>query len=216
MAWGSRQLELRVPNGADGHLGAPRGSRSGFTIVEVAISVGILAVLMSLTAAAMTRSTEAYQATTQRSVLEIRTRRALDRVVEELATASAGTLSPLSADWASGEVQFRQVTDIVAGAVVLGPFVRIRFDAAEGRLVLVRNEGLGDEVSAILCRNVPALLEGETANVLDDNGNGLVDEGGFSITREDDTLIVRLSAQQPDGQGQMLFCTVQTSIALRN
>jgi hypothetical protein len=44
----------------------------------------------------------------------------------------------------------------------------------------------------VLCTGIGELLEGEVADgVLDDNGNGLVDEEGFNVQRTGDLLTIR-------------------------
>lgn len=242
MAWGIRKLELRVQDRTDGHLGALPGTgratrfrrRGGFTVIEVVISIGVLSVMMSLAGLAMMRSANAYQDTTQRTALELRVRRALDRVIDELAGASATSITPpLGENFASNTITFQPVVDIAGGVAVLGAPILIRTEMAPGEalngadtngnglvdeqvLVLIRNPGTAQQVRAVIARGVPQLLEGETANGLDDNGNGLVDEPGFSLTRVGNALLVRLTCQQPDGQGGVQTRTVETSISLRN
>lgn len=189
MAWGSRELELRVQDRTVGHLGAGRRRRAGFTVIETVVSVGVLSVLMSLAGLAMLRSSNAYQDTTQRTAHELRVRRALDRVIDELVMASAATITPpLGEDFASNTITFQPVVDIQGGFAVLGPALTLRTELAPG----------------------------EVLNGVDDNGNGLVDEPGFSITQVGGTIVVRLSALQPDGQGRIQVRTVETSVSLRN
>lgn len=234
MAWGSRQLELRVQDSTDGHLGSRLRRRGGFTVIEVVISIGVLSVMMSLAGLAMMRSANAYQDTTRRTALELRVRRALDRVIDEFAPASADSIvPPMGEDFASDTVTFDPVVDIAGGVALLGPAITLRAELAPGEvdngldddgngliddrvLVLIRNAGTPQVVRVILARGVPPLLEGELDNGDDDNGNGLVDEPGFSLTQVGNALVVRLSCQQPDGQGGVLSRTVETSISLRN
>ena len=238
MAWGSRRFQLRVPDGPDGPLSARerarRRRRAGFTVIEVVISVGVLSVMMSLAGLAMMRSASAYQDTTQRTMLEIRTRRALDRILDEMATVAGSTMIPaLQANFDSDTVTFQQVVDIAGTVPVLGTQCTVAFQYApgeadngldddgnglvdDGMLVLIRDVGAADQTNTVLCRGVPELLEGETADGADENGNGLVDESGFSLSRVGDTVVVRLTSQQPDGQGGVVSCTVETSVSVRN
>lgn len=175
MAWGSGKLELRVQDSTDRSLGLARRRRGGFTVIEVVISVGVLSVLMSLAGLAMMRSANAYQDTTQRTVLEVRVRRALDRILDELVLASETSITPpLAEDFASDTITFEPVADIAGGFAVLGAPITLRLEPVPGdpvngmddngnglvdeqMVVLIRNAGAANEVRVVLCRNVPLL-----------------------------------------------------------
>ncbi|MEQ1892117.1 MAG: hypothetical protein ABL998_06210 [Planctomycetota bacterium] len=60
------------------------------------------------------------------------------------------------------------------------------------------------------------LAEGELDDGDDDNGNGLVDEEGLSFERTGGRLVIRLSLESLDSNGNSLVRTVQTSVRLRN
>jgi len=49
--------------------------------------------------------------------------------------------------------------------------------------VLTRNVGAANEQRVIVCENVREYLQGESSNNVDDNGNAVIDEHGFSIQR---------------------------------
>jgi hypothetical protein len=62
---------------------------------------------------------------------------------------------------------------------------------------------------------VGELGEGETANGADDNGNGIIDEGGFNVFQDGDVLYLRLSLEEPGEDGSIVR-TLETSVRLRN
>ena len=68
----------------------------------------------------------------------------------------------------------------------------------------------------MLVNNVAALLEGELANGVDDNGNGLIDEAGFCVSREGENLTVRLSLLRLGPAEEVITRTQTTELALRN
>ena len=60
------------------------------------------------------------------------------------------------------------------------------------------------------------LLEGELPNGIDDNGNGLIDEPGFSIDFEGRAVNVRLSLERRGATGRNILRTAETRVRLRN
>ncbi len=83
-------------------------------------------------------------------------------------------------------------------------------------VVLTRDLGLATQNSTVLVGNVSRYLEGESRNNQDDNGNGLKDEGGFCIVRQDNSLIIRLTVLGRDSERRLSRNTSQTSIVIRN
>jgi len=87
----------------------------------------------------------------------------------------------------------------------------------EKEIVLVRNAGLANQVESVLCGGVRELLHGETANMADDNGNGLIDEGGLSFALVGNgTVTIRLTLVARDPHGLLVARTVESSVHMRN
>jgi hypothetical protein len=86
----------------------------------------------------------------------------------------------------------------------------------ELQVVQVENEGQPDERRTVLASGVAELFEGESANNLDDNGNGLKDERGLSFSAQGSVVTVRLSCQRRDDAGRLLSKTAETAVHLRN
>ncbi|HVS17163.1 MAG TPA: prepilin-type N-terminal cleavage/methylation domain-containing protein [Planctomycetota bacterium] len=209
-------------------------SRSGFTLYEVVITVGLLAVVVAATGMVSQSTNDLANFSGEKSRTETRARRALDRVVEELAMAGRGMLTPDPAapGW-SDDVDFQCVTGTALGAPIWGTLTTLRWErdpnelddgqdndgdglVDEGRLVLVRNVGGANEQTIVLCTGVAEFAEGETGAVGDENGNGLEDERGFSLQRDGELLTVRLTLQEQVEPGQVITTSVRTSIRLRN
>ena len=68
----------------------------------------------------------------------------------------------------------------------------------------------------VLCHDVRELLAGETANGLDDNGNGLIDEPGFLTIRNGDLLELSLSLEEQVPGVRGASATVTTAMRLEN
>ena len=210
-------------------------SRGGFTLIEMLISVAILAFILGAMALVQTRSQATSKETMGKTMSEMRARRALDRVVAELTGVSHSLLFPdPTSNLGTSTLTYQHPTGVDAvGNVTFDVPSRLELQLAPGevdngidddndglvderRLVLTRNYGTLNAQSVVLCSGIPRYLEGEVANGLDDNGNGLVDEPGFNVFRVGDLLTIRLTVQVPLGGGRIDSTTVQTSITLRN
>jgi prepilin-type N-terminal cleavage/methylation domain-containing protein len=217
--------------------------RAGFTIIEVLISLGVLASLLLISLRVGTSSSSAYRQATTGAQLSAEAKLTVDRVAMELQMASVGTFFP---DLDAGGVRntssltFQQLVDIVGAAPVYGGptpgevmQLDLRLSAGEAddgldndgdglvderSLVLVRDLGAASELEVTLCANVTERLEGEDGlpDGEDDNGNGLVDEAGFDIARNGDVLTIRLSVAGTDFRGQTMVRTAETAVRLRN
>jgi prepilin-type N-terminal cleavage/methylation domain-containing protein len=212
---------------------AARSSRSGFSLTELIIVSGVLALVLGSTALVTLTSTAAQQHTSAKNrVLEL-ARRASDRAADELMNASDTSLFPNPQPFGTDDLLFQTAVGVTAGAVDWSTPKRLAFrydtgeldDGAdnndnglvdEGALVLTTDDGGPDERTIILCRGVRELAQVETANGDDDNGNGLVDESGFSVQRIGDMLLVRLTIEKQGPEGEMLTSTVETGVRLRN
>jgi prepilin-type N-terminal cleavage/methylation domain-containing protein len=210
-------------------------SRAAFTLIEMLISVAILAFILGAMALVQTRSQAASKETMSKTMSEMRARRCLDRVVAELTGVSHSLLFPdPTSNLGTSTLTYQHPTGVDAlGNVTYDVPSRLDLQLAPGeidngvddngnglvderRLVLTRNYGTLNAQSVVLCSGIPRYLEGEVANGLDDNGNGLIDEPGFNVYRVGDLLTIRLTVQVPLGGGQIDATTVQTSITLHN
>ena len=211
-----------------------RSARSGFTLYEVAITVGLLGLVFAATGMVSRSTSDLANWTGEKSRTEARARRALDRVVEELAMAGRGTLDPDPAqpNWTE-ELEFQCVTGVAGFVPIWGPLTELLWEREpaelddgqdndgdglvdEGRVVLVRNSGGVNERRVVLCSGVAEFAQGESAAVGDENGNGLEDERGFSLQRDGELLTVFLTLQEQVESAQVLTTSVRTSLRLRN
>ena len=210
----------------------PRRTRSGFTLVELAVATALFLLLMSSAIVAARGGMEAFRSSQDLSDLETRARRALDRAVFELVACAASELNP-STTGPSGteDLEFRQVVGLAGTAPVWGVPMSLAFEYGpeevddgtdndgnglvdDGLLVLTRDVG-GNDQRIVLCRGVREYFEGEVGDGDDDNGNGLTDERGFHIQRVDGVLFVRLSLEESVPTGSVVR-TLETAVRLRN
>ena len=217
-------------------------SRShGFTLVEMLIGATVLAMLVGSMGAVVLSSRGVYEQGLTSAALEARARRTVARIAHELTGAQSASLAltPPSAPPApeppnASTIQFRTCTGFAAGAMTLSSLTRIELRPEPGdpddgidndndgsidekQIVLVRNAGTGSQVESVICGGVRELLQGETANMADDNGNGLRDEGGLSFALVGNgTVTIRLTLEARDPHGQLVMQTVESSVHVRN
>jgi len=207
--------------------------RSGFTVVELALAMGILGLALALAGMVTRTGNSAYRAAEAGRKLEQNLHRALDRAVTELEATGTDYLDPTPAEGlAYNRLEYQHL--LLQGAnAVPGPTSRLSFEyetgeindgidnngnglVDEGILVLVRNVGLTSQQRVVLCHNVRELLEGEIANGTDDNGNLLDDEPGFFIQRAGSVVTIRLSVEGIGADGTVLVRTAESSARMRN
>ncbi len=212
----------------------PRASRSGFSIVEVAISTVLF---VSLTGAIVMASTQAAGTFAQSSAtgdLNARAARALQRVSEELIGARWVNVTPMPTFPAdSASLEFECPVDTTGGTVTWGGRRQIALQLAVGEvdnglddngnglidersIALVEDPGGPNERRTVIVNGVSELLEGEQSNAVDDNGNGLADEAGLSFTEVNGKLIIRLTLQRQGPGGNIMTRTQQMELVLRN
>jgi prepilin-type N-terminal cleavage/methylation domain-containing protein len=132
-------------------------SRRGFTIIEMLIAVMMLAMMMAALGIVSLTGRNAYEQAAVVSELESLGSRALARAVEELTTISGTQMNPVPNGNAGSEVlDFVQAVGFAAGNPIWGP-----------------NQRLGLEYET-----------GEVDDGVDNDQDGLVDEGQLVLTRD--------------------------------
>lgn len=132
-----------------------RSNNSGLSLTELLIALAVLSMVMGSIVTASITSQGAYSQGISTTDLETRVNRAIERIVRDLSSANSAALNPPAAD-GDDNLEFQRPVDSIDGAIVWGPVTRYAFE----------------------------LMPGELDNNLDDNGNGLVDEG--SLVRIED------------------------------
>jgi type II secretory pathway pseudopilin PulG len=207
----------------------------GFALIEVAVTLGVIAVVFGSIVQVHRATVQTYSQTSAVALVQADAQRVLDRVTAELQNGGLGTLQPDPVINSTDNIVFQATTGVntATGVINYGTPTRLSWvlddgETAngaddnhnglvdEGKLVLTRNYMQGNEVSIVLAHRVPKYLEGETASAGDQNGNGLVDEHGFCIIREGNLLHVRLTLARAIRGGKVVQATVETGVRLRN
>jgi hypothetical protein len=211
-----------------------RPRRAGFTLLEALISVTLLAVLFLAVLQTSSRASDAFDEGGVEHELWTRTQRALERIASEVELADAGILSAdVVSEYGADTVQFRLPTGFAGGAVQWSGELRIELELEPGelddgldndgdgfiderRVVRTSDVGTPDEQRIVLVSGVAELQGGETANLADDNGNGLLDEAGLAFSAQDGLLTILLTCQSRDEGGRILTKTAATAVRLWN
>lgn len=211
---------------------------SGFTLVEMLVGITILALCLVSTGVVSDTAAGVYGVSVTRSEVDTRTRRALDRVSEELAVADSVWLDgDPSSGVGTSFLVFKKVEGQTGGMADLSLPSKLSFDLEAGEadngldddgdglidehvLLLTRNFGEPNEREIVLCSDVREFLGDESGNGLDDNGNGWLDEPGFIIEKDPNPLVstlnIYLTVESPIANGELLSKTLQTTIRMRN
>jgi len=217
----------------------PSHPHTGFTLVELIISLTLLAMILGSVGMIAVRGMSLFRESSARNEINARAGRTIDRVKRELLAARGSDAVALlttppgaTTVWSTG-LDFPTALDWQAGAVVWSSTRRITFELApgeldngaddngnglidEGSVVLIDNPGLASQVRAVLVSGVRRFLEGEVRGGGDENGNGLVDEPGFCFSMEDGSLHMRLTLEKNRGADGLLARTLEDSLSLRN
>jgi prepilin-type N-terminal cleavage/methylation domain-containing protein len=136
---------------------SPRRDRRGFTVIELTISVAILGLVLTSVALLGMSSQRAYRTGAAGADLEVDLRRALDHLVQEFMRSGEAVLLPDPAEGVgASDVTYQKAVGVAGGATSWSTPFRVRFEYEEGEL----DDGL------------------------DNNGNGLADEGRVVWTRD--------------------------------
>ena len=194
-----------------------RTTRShGFSLVEMMVALGLLGIILTSLSMVLRQTRKSYRTGSAIMAVENQGARAMREVVDSLRTADLTSLGAIPAPPLSAPTLDYQVNlGFVGTQTVWSDPMRLRFDPAAGTIVRTEDVGGPNQASVTLGRNIPRLLEGELLNGVDDNGNGLRDEPGFSLTREGDLLVVRLTIQAPGPDGPITR-TWDTRLYCRN
>lgn len=168
----------------------------------------------------MRASGGAYESGVFLGNLEDQNDRTMDRIVLALMSTSSAKLDEVQkAPGYVSAIEYEVIVDVDGGNAIEGVPERIEFEGQQGAVVWTRAPGTPENQSAVWTRWVPQLLEGETPNGEDDNGNGLTDEQGLSFNKvnaDSDLVEVRLTLEREDSNNVLYTRTRGRQVTCRN
>ena len=191
---------------------------AGFTIIEVAIALVLLAVVSIKIALLLDMASTSETEDAAEMALEDQTRRVLDQIAFAVMGANRETLFPdPESPTYSEEVQYEISLGVQDGQVVWSDPEQIGLeDGNDARVLWLQNPNQLEERRVVWCNIVRPFLEGEVLNGVDDNGNGLVDEKGLNFTLQGNMVAIRLSLERVRSNGETITNSVETQVTLRN
>ena len=193
-------------------------ARRGFTAIEAVFAVALLAVIITKVALVMDSASDAYTSESRQAALEDQARRVLERIALAVMGSDREGLNPESfAPTSSNQLTYQVNLGVQDGQVVWSDPERITTAGAQAeQVVWFENPGAPAERRVVWANIARPFLEGEFANGVDDNNNGLVDESGLSFDIDGSKVAIRLTLSQPGSEGQELVRTVETEATCRN
>lgn len=193
-------------------------SRAGFTVIEISIAVGIVAIVGINMSMLMRATAEGHSQAREQEILESHARQTLDRIVLALQSAARDSVIPAAeAPLYSSAVDYEISLGVEDGEVVWGDPERIGLALDSGEVIWFRSVNTEAERRVVWGRHVnPTMVDETPANGLDDNANGIIDELGLSFTVDDNSVLVRMTLAKPGQGGNTLFLPVEQRVAFRN
>lgn len=194
-----------------------RRRRAGASLLEVVIALAVTAMLLGNIAMVQRATGNAYESSVFGNNLEEQAETTMDRIALAIMSTSIDRLDEvLTAPSFVSSIDYEIVTDVVDGEPLIGTPERIEFDLPEGTVVWKRAPGTRDQMEVVWTKNVPELLEGESLNGEDDNGNGIADEEGLAFNLDVKQITVRLTLRRKDSRGTEYTRTRTRRVTCRN
>ncbi len=192
--------------------------RSGFTLLEMAITLVITALIGCNISMVMKTSSSAYETGLMESELNGQTSMTLDRIQLALMSSSLADLNPvLTSGLHSAYIDYKESLGLdELGKLVFSDTERIALELRQGEVVWLEHPGGRKERSVVWTKNVPSLYRGEILNGIDDNGNGLLDEKGLYFEQSGKSIQVQLTVQRTDSSGRQIVKDSGRTVTCRN
>lgn len=194
-----------------------RRSRAGFTLLEMVISLGLVALVVTNIVLAMDTSTKAYEVGSSRIEVEDQARRTLDRIALAVMGSSREGLAPgqeFPLDTSSLTYQLN--LGYQDGEAVWSDPERIQREEGAAQITWSKNPGAPEEQHVVWTKWVREYMDGEVLNGIDDNDNGLIDEKGLSFTIDGDLVTIRLTLEKIAPDGHPVTVPLETQVNVRN
>jgi hypothetical protein len=193
-----------------------RSPRSGWTLIEITLAALLVTGVMTKAAFVVDAALGLASDQTASMHHEDQTRSVMDKIALAVMGSDRGTLFPEIEELHSNSIRYKFSLGMEDGEVVWSEPEQIRLDGGRDSVEWLENPGEAEERRAVWTNLVSPLLQGETINGVDDNGNGLVDEDGLSFVLEGDRVVIRLTLQRPEAGGRTVEQTMESVVHCRN
>ena len=199
----------------------PRPARrapAGFTLIEAAIAMALLAIVMVNTLTLLDTNRKNDEAYAEHLDLQLQASQTLDRMVLALQEADQELTIPQNeAPFYASVINYQASMGIENGVEVLSDPSRIWLETDAEEVIWTLDPGGANEKRVVWGRDVSDFLIDEIgANNVDDNDNGLEDEEGLSFNIEQDSVLIRLTLRDTDKYGKEITASAETRASFRN
>lgn len=195
----------------------PRRTRAGFSLLELLIALGVAALIFANVGLVMRSGSTSRERESVRGDLDVQIDRTLDRIALTLMSANAQSLDPSAPSPSfQSSLEYMQNLGVQNGVVVLGDPERIELTVNDGQVQWKQRPGELDERMVVWTRWVASYLDGELANGIDDNGNGLIDETGLAFVISGTQVEILLCLERRGENGEVIRHQRSAVVACRN
>jgi len=188
----------------------------GFTLIEAMIAVTLLGLGGYQGYMLIQTSTQYSGREVSAVALQQDAQLVLDRIAYAILSADRENLEPeKDSPLHSSSLNYRTALGIENGNMIWGPSVSIGLEAGT-QAVWRENPHSKEERKLVWSKAVRELLQGETLNGIDDNGNGFVDEKGMSFSIEGNKVTAMVCLERRTRDGRIVTETLSTTVCCRN
>ncbi len=192
-----------------------RTKRRGFTLMGIVMVFTLLGTLVFRAQGAMLASQRNCDEF-KRAMLENEAQRLLRQIGFAVMGTDRNNLLPGATGFSSENIRYQVNLGVNDGEVVWCDQEMVAMDTDRLNVYWAQNPGAPHETKVVWSSLVSPFLEGEIANGVDDNDNGLVDEKGLSFVIDGNAVTIRLTLRMPSHDGDYLVHTVETTVACSN
>ena len=186
-------------------------------MIEVCISMVILALILMNVHMVMRASTNAYKAGVVISSLESQADQTMHRIAMAVMSSSSQEITPSTeAPLFTPRIDYTINLGMEDGELIWSDPERIELQQATGQIVWSQNPEDPEVRSVVWSNWASGFLEGEIPNGEDDNNNEITDEEGLSFTKEGDMVTILLTLERTDGEGVHYLKTLERHATCRN
>jgi len=191
---------------------------TGLSTLDLIIAMALFAIVAVKAIMVMNSANEAYDNDSNVMSLEDQARRTLDQITYAIMGADRDTLFPdPSSPIFTTELQYFLNLGVDAdGEIIYDDPEKISLSADETQVIWRKNPDAPEERRVAWCNIVRPFFEGELANALDDNNNGVFDEKGLSFVVRKDAVTIRLCLERLTSGGESITQAVETVVTIRN
>jgi hypothetical protein len=181
----------------------------------MAVALVLLAVVGGNVYSLLEQSSSSLGTKQSSADLDTQARRTMDRIAMALIGATAdGLVLPPEQPNSTPSLNYRTNLGMQDGAMTFSDPMRIEF--MNSIVSWYENPNAPNEKHVVWTKDVPAFLDGEIDNGIDDNANGIRDETGLAFVKNGKSITIYLSVRRTMSDGQVVSKSLSETVTCRN